>query len=57
MNLLKVKISKEHQKKFCGPSKSFKNISWPINIWLKYFITPTKILRLPLLHTYTVPKL
>ena len=45
---LKNKIKKiEHEKIFCGPSKNWKNISWPINICLKYFITPTKTLRLP----------
>ena len=32
----------EHKKIFCGPSKILKNISWPINIHLKYFITPTE---------------
>ena len=46
MNLLKVKIRKEHKKIFCGPSKNFTNISWTINIWLKYFITPAKTLQL-----------
>ena len=40
---LENKIRKiEHEKKFCGPSKLLKNISWPINIRLKYFITPHK---------------
>ena len=49
---LKNKIMKIEQKKmFRGPSKLLKNISWPINICLKYFMTPTKTLRLPLLHT------
>ena len=47
MNLLKVKIKKEQNKIFCGPSKNFKNISWSINIWLKYFMTPEKTLRAP----------
>ena len=42
-----VKIRKEHKNIFCGPSKIFRNISWPINIWLKYFMTPAKTLRLP----------
>ena len=38
---LKDKITKiEHKKIFCGPSKVLKNISWPINIYLKYFMTP-----------------
>ena len=51
---LKNKIMKiEHKKIFCGPSKIFKNISWPINICLKYFMTPTKSLsQRPLLATY-----
>ena len=45
---LKNKIMKiEHKKIFCGPSKILKNISWPINICLKYFMAPTKTLRLP----------
>ena len=42
---LKNKIMKiEHKKIFRGPSKILKNISWPINICLKYFMTPTKTL-------------
>ena len=45
---LKNKITKiEHKKTFCGPSKNLKNISWPINICLKYLLTPTKTLRPP----------
>ena len=45
---LKNKITKiEHKKMFCGPSKILKNISWPINICLKYFMTPAKTLRPP----------
>ena len=45
---LKNKITKiEHKKIFCGTSKILKNISWPINICLKYFVTSTKILRPP----------
>ena len=49
---LKNKITKiEHKKIFLGPSKILKNISWPINICLKYCMSPTKTLRLPLLHT------
>ena len=47
MNLLKVKIRKEHKNIFCGPSKIFKNISWLINICLKYFMTPVKTLHHP----------
>ena len=41
----------EHKKIFHGPSKVLKNISWPINKCLKYFMTPTKPLGPPLLHT------
>ena len=45
---LKNKILKiEHKKIFRGPSKILKNISWPINICLKYFMAPTKSLRHP----------
>ena len=45
---LKNKIMKiEYQKIFLSPSKILKNISWPINICLKYFITPMKTLRPP----------
>ena len=47
MNLLKVKIRKEHQQIFCGPSNIFKNISWPIDICLRYFMNPAKTLRPP----------
>ena len=33
----------------------FKNVSWPINNCLKYFMAPAKTLLPPLLHTlYTV---
>ena len=40
---LKNKIIKiEHKKIFRGPSKILKNISWLINICLKYFMNPTK---------------
>ena len=42
----KKKNRKEARKKtFCGPSKIFKNISWPINISLKYFMAAAKTLR------------
>ena len=42
---LKNKIMKiEHKKIFRGPSKILNNISWPINICLKYFMAPTKTL-------------
>ena len=45
---LKNKIMEiEHKKIFYGPSKILKNISWPINLCLKYFMTPTKTLRPP----------
>ena len=41
----------EHKKIFCGPSKILKNISWFINICLKYFMAITKTLRPLLIHT------
>ena len=42
---LKNKIMKIEQKTiFHSPSKILKNISWPINICLKYFMAPTKTL-------------
>ena len=45
---LKNKIMKiEHKKIFCGPSKILKNISWPINVCLKYFMAPVRTLRPP----------
>ena len=45
---LKNKIMKTENKQiFCGTWKILKNISWPMNICLKYFLTPTKTLRLP----------
>ena len=51
---LKNKITKrEHKKIFFGPSKILKNISWPISICLKYFMTPTKTLPTPPRHTHT----
>ena len=34
----------EQKKILCGPSKMLKNISWPIDICLKYFMVPTKTL-------------
>ena len=49
---LKNKITKiEHRKIFCSPSKILENISWSINICLKYFMNPTK----PLQPTPTHP--
>ena len=42
LNLINNITKKEHKKIFCDPSKTLKNISWPINICLKYFITPQK---------------
>ena len=40
---LKNKIMKiEHKKIFGDPSKILKNIPWPINICLKYFMPPQK---------------
>ena len=44
---LKNKIKKKERKKiFLVPSKLLKNISWPIIVCLKYFISPTKTLQL-----------
>ena len=43
MNLLKVKIRKEHKKIICG----FKNTSWTINICLKKFHDPCRNLPAP----------
>ena len=44
----KNKIMKiKHKKTFRGLSKILKNISWPINKCLKFFMTPTKNLRSP----------
>ena len=37
---------------FCGPSKKFKNISWPINICLNYFMAPRKTLTHPSTSSY-----
>ena len=42
----------EHKEIFRGPSKLLKNISWSINICLKYFMTPTKPSPLPPLPFY-----
>ena len=45
---LKNKITKiEHKEIFCNLSRIFKNVSWPINIYLKYFVTSTKALLPP----------
>ena len=45
---LKTQITKiEHKKIICGPSKYLKNIPWPINICLKYLMTPIKTLPPP----------
>ena len=46
-NLKNKTMKIEHKKIFCGPSKILKNISWPINICLKYFMAPTKTLWSP----------
>ena len=46
-NLKNKIMKKEHKKILRGPSKILKNISWPINMCLKYFMTPTKTLRPP----------
>ena len=37
--------TKEHKEIFCSTSKIFKNISWPINICIKFFMAPVKFLR------------
>ena len=43
---LQNKIMKtEHKKIFRGPSKILKNISWPINICVRYFMAPIKTLQ------------
>ena len=50
---LKNKIMKiEHKKTLRDPSKFLKNISWPTNICIKYFMAPTKTLHRPLPPTY-----
>ena len=41
-NLRNNILNIEHTKIFRGLSKILKNILWPINICLKYFMTPTK---------------
>ena len=41
-NPLNLKNKIEHEKIFCGSPKILKNISWRINICLKYFMTLTK---------------
>ena len=43
----KKKRNEVHTKIFCGPSKFFKNVSWPINICLKFFMASAKTLRVP----------
>ena len=49
---LKNKITEiEHKKIYCGPSKILKNISWPINVCLKYLMTLTKPICSPLPHS------
>ena len=45
-NIMKI----EHTKIFRGPSKTLKNISWPINICLKYFMAPTKTIHPPITY-------
>ena len=42
---------KKKRKIFCGPPKLFKSVSWPINVCLKHFMTSSKTLRRPFLHT------
>ena len=50
-NLRNKTMKIEHTKISRGPSKILENISWPVNIGLKYFMAPTKTLWPPLLHT------
>ena len=38
--LLKKIMKKPRNKSFGSPSKIFKNVSWPINVCLKYFMDP-----------------
>ena len=40
-NIMKI----EHTKIFRGSSKILKSISWPIDVCLKYFMTPAKTVR------------
>ena len=41
----KIKLRKENTRKYFVTNQKFlKNISWPINICLRYFMTPTKTL-------------
>ena len=47
-NLKNKTMKIERKKTFRGPSKILKNISWSINICLKYIMAPTKILCPPL---------
>ena len=47
LNLKNKNKKIEHKKIFCDPSKTLENISWPVNICLKYFVTSTKTLRQP----------
>ena len=47
LNLKNKNTKIEHKKIFCDPSKTLENISWPVNICLKYFVTSTKTLRQP----------
>ena len=55
INLLKIKIRKEHKNTLCGLSRIFRNISWTINICLKYFMapTPTYLMHSPLTYFWT----
>ena len=50
LNLKNETTKIEHKKVFCVPSKLFQNISGPIKICSKYFMTPTKSSG-PILHT------
>ena len=56
MKSLKKNQERKTEKKNYGPLNIFKNISWPINICLKYFIAPAKTLR-PLSYILNVRSL
>ena len=50
--LLKKIMTEAHNKIFGDPSKIFKNISWSVNVFLKYFMAPANPSAPPtLLHT------
>ena len=47
LNLKNKTTGIEQKKIFRCQSKILKNVSWPINIWLNYFTSPTEFLRTP----------